>query len=302
VAVRDDPSRLACFHALREGLIGSDWLDVELRLVPMGVLVRGYHDELFDLVESSTLAVADSAAHGTAMTIASAGLGDRRSVMLFVVAGSPLTSPAGLRGRTIAQQPGGASSTLMLQFVLQERYGLVTRPGHSDVRWVSVPQEQMSAALISGQVDAAMQNSLIGWQALRTPELRLLCEATTDFAALTGGWPLNTGLLTSPEVGRRRAAAIAEMNRLLSASVAYTDAHRTEVFAHVARETDTTADYLNWWWETFDISWGPVQRRHLKGIQILWEAAVRTGYLRAAPPHAEDFLLYPPTDDDTARS
>jgi ABC-type nitrate/sulfonate/bicarbonate transport system substrate-binding protein len=288
VAFRDDPSRLAVLYGLRHGLVSAGDLDIDLRFWPMSRLVAGWAPGNVDLLEASTLSLASGAA--VTATMVSSGLRDRGSVMVFVPAASGLHSPAELRGRSIAQQPGGASSTLMLRFVLQQKYGLrLSAP--AEIEWVVVPQDEMTDALLSGRVDAAMQNSYEGWLAMQHPELRLLYQATSDFVELTGSRPMNTGLLTGPEIVAEKQAAIRALNMAFARSVSYTNDHRHEVFESVASEAGVPAEYLEWWWDTFDVLWGPVRRDHLLGVRGLWDAAVATGDLPAAPDRVEDFCL-----------
>jgi hypothetical protein len=235
-------------------------------------------------VEGSTLALLSSSASSPSV-MCSAGLGDKGSAFLFVSATSAVQTVDDLRGgAVIAQQPAGASSTLMLRYALEFKHNIRSTGSSPDVTWIQIPEADMASRMYAGAVSAVMLNSYRGWEALTDSRLRLLYTGTKDFVDEAGGYPLNTGLMAPRDLVAIRGDQVREVNRLLAASARYAGDHQLEVFGDIAREENIPIEYLTWWWETFEIQWGPLRAEHARGISILWDAAMRLGDASAAQP------------------
>lgn len=291
VAMRDDPSRLLITYPIRNGLIEGDG-EVDLHLMPISELVRASGpDSAYDLVETSTLSLAQAAIRGDSTIMTTACLRDRGSVMLFVKADSSIQTVEDLKGTSVARQPGGASSVLVLRYVLEHKFRI---DPDEDLAWVELPDGEMADALRSGDVAAAMLNSYHGWQALNDKSLDLLYTATEDFGALAGGLPMNTGLLTGVAVYQAKKARVDALNRLLRSAADYVGHNRGPVFEAVAATTGVPSDYLDWWWEAFDQLWGGIRAEYRPGIMALWRAGHLSGLLEFVPSNLDDYLLIEP--------
>ena len=135
------------------------------------------------------------------------GMTQRRFDGVFVKEDSPITSPAQLKGHSIAVANGSVSTALLPQYL--EHYGLTT----DDVNTVSVSQSALQSVYLAGQVDAFVS----GIPAYE-PHLNGTGNPVRTFAYSDAGiGGINIGLVTksetvqeNPDLVKRMVAATAE--------------------------------------------------------------------------------------------
>jgi NitT/TauT family transport system substrate-binding protein len=111
-------------------------------------LVTGRVQVLFGNYVSDILAQAEGVA--SLRFLAAGNVSGPREQEVVVLPGSPVTSPAGLRGKAIGVNALNNVGTMMIQAVLSE-YGVPA----SAVRFVDIPFPNVAAALAAHRIDAA---------------------------------------------------------------------------------------------------------------------------------------------------
>ncbi|MCH7811126.1 MAG: hypothetical protein IH958_00665 [Chloroflexi bacterium] len=84
IAVLDDPSRAAALFAIEQGIVTSDFVDVEIAFLPLSTIIDVAPAKQFDVIEATPLAVPRAAAGGFDFVILSAALQNLDGTLLFV--------------------------------------------------------------------------------------------------------------------------------------------------------------------------------------------------------------------------
>lgn len=203
-----------------------------------------------------------------------------------------LTDASGLRGRGVGVVELAGPSTLETRYVLQENYGLNVDLADGDVSFPESTAESLLELLRSDSVDAVVLPPLSAYHALEEEDLRVLTHVTEEMRDLSGAPILNSILVTYPDLGEQKLAALGEVNRLLMASMIYFRANEDDVIAAVAESESVDEEYLRWWWDRWDVSFGELSADTVARLTHVWEAALAIGDL-ASVPELADALLTP---------
>ena len=293
VALLDDPSREAVVWAIKTGRVTSATVEPRFTFLPLGQIIPAAATKQFDVIEATPLQIPRSAAQ-LDLRILSSALVNRDGTILFTAAGSPIRAPGDLRGRTIGVGSLAATLVLETRFVLAERYGLnVAVPG-GDVKFVELPQETIAQLLKDGRLDAAVLLHLPAYRIKDDPAYRTLLRVTKEFQEITRRSSVNSILVTYGDVARGRSDDLAELNRMLRASLEHFRRDRDAVIAEVAHARNVDPGFLAWWWSVFDFSLGDVTATDRDEISAAWEAARRLGDIKEVP-RVEDVLYRRPS-------
>ena len=85
IALLDHPSRRAALYAIEQGIITSDSVDLDITYLPQSALAEAAAAGLYDVIETSPLAVALGAERDLELVILSGALQDQDGTLLFVL-------------------------------------------------------------------------------------------------------------------------------------------------------------------------------------------------------------------------
>lgn len=206
-----------------------------------------------------------------------------------------VAGPAELRGETIGIASTSGPAVLELRYVLQQKYGLEAGLGaDADVIVVESSADSLLTQLRGGEVGAALLSQLGAFEALKDGRIRVLVPISEAMRDLTGVPVANSVLVSYPDDVEQKPGILAELNRLLEASVAYFDANREEVIDAVAATQSVDAEFLRWWWQQYDLPLGELSPDIQQSILAFWQAAVTLGDIDAYPELSE--VLFVGTD------
>jgi NitT/TauT family transport system substrate-binding protein len=170
-----------------DGLFARAGLHVTIdSIVSSADAARGQNDGQFDVTAGNSVSyVQDQVGHLSNLEIVAEGsLMEPDNQALYTLAGSPITTIAGLEGRKIGVNVLNNIGTLLISSVLQE-HGLSV----SKVHFVAMPFPEMAQALHRHVIDAAWLPEPFGSADSATMGLQELCDldqgATTSFPV---GW------------------------------------------------------------------------------------------------------------------
>jgi hypothetical protein len=197
-------------------------------------------------------------------------------------AGAPVAEipdPEGLRGKIIGVESLAASSTLEVRYFLHETYGL---DQGRDYAFVEAPAASLPVLLRDGGIDAMVLTDEAAFRMDGGDEFVLLVNVTDGVRRLTGGAVVSSVLITYPDAVALKGEALAELNRMLAASVTYFRANEGRVLSAIAADGDEER-YLSWWWERAELALGGVSDSSGAGLRALWQAALTLGDIDAVP-------------------
>jgi NitT/TauT family transport system substrate-binding protein len=175
------------YVAKDDGLFAREGLDVTIdSIVSSADATKGQNDGHFDITAGNSVSyVQDQASHLSNLEIVAEGsLMQPDNQALYTLAGSPITTIAGLEGHKIGVNVLNNIGTLLISSVLEE-HGLSVKKVH----FVAMPFPAMAQALRSHAIDAAWLPEPFGSEFSATMGLQELCDldqgATSSFPV---GW------------------------------------------------------------------------------------------------------------------
>ena len=199
-------------------------------------------------------------------------------------ASNSVAGPDELRGETIGIASTSGPAVLELRYVLQKTYGLEAGLGaDADVVVVESSADSLLTQLRDGDVGAALLSQVAAFEALSDGRVRVLVPISEGMRDLTGVPVANSVLVSYPDDVEQKAGILAELNRLLEASVAYFNANQDEVIDAVAASQGIDAEFLGWWWQQYDLPLGELSTEFQQSILAFWRAAVTLGDIDAYP-------------------
>jgi NitT/TauT family transport system substrate-binding protein len=175
------------YIAKDDGLFAQEGLHVTIdSIVSSADATKGQNDGQFDVTAGNAVSyVQDQVGHVSNLEIVAEGsLMEPDNQALYTLAGSPITTIAGLEGRKIGVNVLNNIGTLLISSVLEE-HGLSIRKVH----FVAMPFPAMAQALHRHVIDAAWLPEPFGSEFSATMGLQELCDldqgATASFPV---GW------------------------------------------------------------------------------------------------------------------
>lgn len=290
VAILDDPSRDMYFHALNEGLVSSEEVDVEVTALTLGPLIEAVGSRQYDVVEGPGIALPRAASRGLNLVAISPSLVNEAGTYLFVAEESPIASPADLKGKVVGVPSLGGTFTLELRYLLKERFGLNVDMTDGDLRFQEVPAESLLSLLNRGQIDAGVAIHIPAHRLTSEPGVRVLSNVTKEVVELTGEPVINSVLMTYPEIADERREEVQAALELISDSATYAREHWNEVRDAVAEERGISSQFLDWWSERQQLELDKSMEERSEALVAVWQMAHEIGELPEVPS-VEQFLF-----------
>ena len=289
IAVRDDANRLAALYAIEQGIVTSDTIDVDVTYLTQSAIAEVALARQYDVIEVTSLAVPLAAVQDFDFVVLSGGLQNSDGTFLFAHPDATMEAPGDLLGMTIGVASLEDTSALETRYLLQEAYGLDVDVEQGDVTFVQVPAASLAQVVRDGNVDAAVIVNGGAFPLVEDEGLRVLSRVTDELQELLNLPVMSSILVTYPDVGEEKAAALIELSSLLAESVAYFRANQEIVIEAVAREKETV-DYLQWWWQRQELSFGDRSFEMQSRLLTIWEVARVIGDLEGYPNLTEVFF------------
>ena len=278
----NDPAIGIMLHALDEGIVASDRIEVETVPLPAAALLRATPTGRYDVVMSSVLAIPRARARGLDLVVLSTAArapAGREGGALWVRADSPYGTPADLKGKTVATIGLRSTGTTWLRLALWKKHGIDVSSRDGDYRWVDLPAAELPGALEAGRVDAASLIHSQAWEADRSGRYRVLAYRDRDIHELYG-----VEVVPAVNVGHRgkldaRPGAFREFNRMLKASVDHALANRRAVGAAVGARHGIPAEFLEAWMTRFSFFPATVSAADVRAMDAIWAGARELGIL-----------------------
>ncbi|HUQ16287.1 MAG TPA: MqnA/MqnD/SBP family protein [Candidatus Saccharimonadales bacterium] len=287
IAYADDPSRVALLWAITNRKISSPSVDLAVSFLPLAQIIPAANTKQFDVIEATPLAVPRTAGREPGFLILSAGLVNVDGTFLVTGRTSPIRTAADLAGKTIAVPSLGGTFVQETRYVLAKKFGLNVDLRTGDVKFVETPPEAVAQLLKEGKLDAAVLTQLGAYRLKDSPDVRVLSEVAKELEQLTGKRAAASVVVTYRDRAAAQGPALAEVQRLLSASRAYLADHRAEVLAAVAAEKKVDLAFLNWFFSAYDLRGGPLTAADTAEIVASWEAAKGLGDIAELPRFAD---------------
>ena len=289
IALRDDANRLAALYAIEQGIVTSDTIDVDVTYLTQSAIAEVALARQYDVIEVTPLAVPLAAVQDFDFAVLSGGLQNSDGTFLFARADATMEAPGDLLGKTIGVASLEDTSALETRYLLQEAYGLDVDVEQGDVTFVPVPAASLAEAVRGRALDAAVIVNGGAFPLVEDEGLRVLSRVTDELQELLDLPVMSSILVTYPDVAEEKAEALIELSSLLAASVAYFRANQEIVIEAVAREQET-ADYLQWWWQRQELSFGDRSFEMQSRLLTIWEVARVIGDLEGYPNLTEVFF------------
>ncbi len=291
VAVLDDPTRHMAFWALEHGKVDLGGLKVKISYVPAQTAQQAYQSRQYSIVEASPVAVAAAATKGLKTKILTAGVQDRDATVVDVPSNSKVTSPSGLKGRTVAISAASGSSTIQLRYVLDKGYGIQAKEQNGQVKLQVNPPDATAQLMKNGSLDAAVNLNLPRYVAEQRDKQRPVLHVSKKATELTGAAPVQTVLVTYPNLEKSRADDLRKLVKAVRESTDYARGHKEQVAKAVAGNSTSNAAYLAWWWTTSDLRYGNLTATDQAGIKSFWTMAHAVDQIGSVP----DLTSFRPT-------
>ncbi len=271
LAYADDPSRAALVWAIQNGKVTSKTIDLRISFLPVAQIIPAANTKQFDVIEATPLAVPRTAGAEPGFLILSLGLVNLNGTQLVTGRNSAIRTPADLAGKTIA----------------------VPYLKTGSVKFTETPPEAVPQLLKDGKLDAAVTTQVGLFRLKDSPDHRVLSEIASEFRTLAGQPSLSSIVVTYRDRASAKAAALAEVQRMLRESREYLRANQSEVVRAIAQEKKVDEAYLRWFFTAYELGGGPVSTDDAARITATWEAAKTLGDVKELPKVADVLFRAP---------
>ena len=290
IAVRDDANRLAALYAIEQGIVTADTIDVDVTYLTQSAIDEVALARQYDVIEVTPLAVPLAAVQDFDFVILSGGLQNSDGTFLFAHADATMETLDDLLNKTIGVASLEDPAALETRYLLQEAYELDVDVEQGDITFVQVPAASLAEAVRGRALDAAVIVNGGAFPLVEDEGLRVLSRVTDELQELLDLPVMSSILVTYPDVAEEKAEALIELSSLLAESVAYFMANQEIVIEAVAREQETV-DYLQWWWQRQELSFGDRSFEMQSRLLTIWEMARVIGDLEEYPNLTEVFFV-----------
>ncbi len=277
-----DPSHEAALHALREGLVSSDLVRVELTPLDIPALIQATAAKTFDVVQTAAMAVPRGNARGLGLEIVGTALRYHESGQgagIWVRADSDIQDLDDLRGHRLAVYSIGSAGITLIRIALNHAWDYDVSTTGGTVEFVEMPAPAMPAALSSGNVDAATLIHAQAYQAMRTGDFRPIAQTAEALSSKFGIRMVSAVLAGYSDRLQADPEAYQEFLRLFRASVDYALENPEAVFAAVGAAEGVDPEFFHTWFSTFSSIPVYLSQDDLQAIDILWREATDLGVL-----------------------
>jgi NitT/TauT family transport system substrate-binding protein len=280
-----DPVYETALWAIRNGKVTSPLIDVEATAANIPTLIQSTATKQFDVVMTSTVAVATAQSRGLDLRILSAALYTSKAgenAGIWVNKDSPLKVPEDLRGKTLASFGLQSTGYMLMRAALAAGVKLNVALDGGDFRQVEVAAANLPAALATGRVDAATLINSQAFRATKSGEFRSICE-TDRIIIQHYGRLVNAVNVSYPERLAERKDDFVEFDRMLKASVEFALANRELVFGAVAKDTNIDPEFFDWRYDRAAEIPNVLGNEHIAAIETVWKIANNFGMVKQIP-------------------
>lgn len=277
-----DPSHEAALYALREGIVSSDEINVELTPLDIPALIQATAGRTFDVVQTAAMAVPRGNARGLELEIIGTALRYHESGQgagIWVDADSEIQDMDDLRGNKLAVYSIGSAGITLVRIALNRAWGYDVATTGGTVEFVEMPAPAMPAALASGNVDAATLIHSQAYQAMQTGEFRPIAQTAEALSSEFGVRMVSAVLVGYSDKLAQDPEAYKEFLRMFRASVDYALENPDEVFTAVGEAEGIDPEFFDTWFNTFSSIPVYISQDDIKAIDILWREAKELGVL-----------------------
>jgi NitT/TauT family transport system substrate-binding protein len=286
-----DPSHEAALYALREGLVTSDAIDVELTPLDIPALIQATAARTFDVVQTAAMAVPRGNARGLDLEIIGTALRYHESGQgagIWVRADSDIQDMDDLRGHRLAVYSLGSAGITLVRIALNHAWDYDVSLDEGSVEFVEMPAPAMPAALAAGNVEAATLIHSQAYEAMQTGDFRPIAQTAEALSSEFGIRMVSAVLVGYSDKLAEDPEAYQEFLRLFRASVDYALDNPDEVFTAVGEAEGVDPDFFDTWFSTFSSIPVYLSQDDLKAIDILWREATGLGVLDVPYEPAEE--------------
>jgi ABC-type nitrate/sulfonate/bicarbonate transport system substrate-binding protein len=279
-----DPTHDIALYAIRNGIVKSDLIDLELVTASIPALGQAMLGRQYDIIEVSSFVIPPAVSQGLKVQFISTYVGRQPpgpTMSIWVNKDSPLTLPEQLKGKKIATYGIGSTGVAMVRVAMAKKLGFNVALRGGDIQFVEMPAAAMPAALKTGSVDAATLLYAQTDQALRTGEFRPLFQGGAVLKELSGVPMVLPVVIAFPDRIAAAPAAYREFNRMLMASLIYASEH-SELCVSIAKQAQIaeSAPYLQSMINAIQpVKRTPVGADEIKAINYSWTVAKSVGLL-----------------------
>jgi NitT/TauT family transport system substrate-binding protein len=292
VAVNIDPSHFAMTYAVRNGLVKSDTVEVDLHFLDINALTQALSTKRFDILQLSALAVPRAIAQGLPLKIvgntARVPGGPGRDI--WVKKDSPLKKPEDLKGKTLGTYSLATGAVTLVRIALWKRYDLNVAVDGGDFTMKQLQISAMPAALATGQVDASMLSNIQAYRAGKSGDFRSLMSSDKISIELFGANPVSAVFISYPDRIQAKPDAYRAALRVLLDSRNYARSHPDEVFNAVGAEQHVDPEYLRVWEDQYQGFPVAIAKGDASALDQLWQLSKELGILKDTVPAAKDVI------------
>lgn len=277
-----NPSHEAALYAVKQGIITSDKIKVEVTPLDIAALQQAIAARTFDVVEGAAMAIPRANARGLPLQIIGiaqrsheAGLGSS----VWVKADSPLKTAEDLKGKRLGAYTLSSAGMTLNRIALNQAHGLNVDAKSGDVQFVELPESALAAALAAGNVDASVLIHAQAYQAMKTGEFRALLPLGKDLSEKFGLRTVTSVLVGYADKLAADPESYREFLRMFRESEEYARANAAEVFAAVGKEQGIDPEYFTLWFNSFSSIPVYISQNDLDAIDMLWEQSTALGVL-----------------------
>jgi ABC-type nitrate/sulfonate/bicarbonate transport system substrate-binding protein len=199
---------------------------------------------------------------------------------IWVQKNSAVLSGRDLKGKTIGVTSLGSTNTMMTQIVLHDRYGIDSKLSGGEVRFTELDPPTLLNAVENGQIDSGQFFYVPEWSARKNPNLRPVVNVAKEYAEIAGARFVGGALIASPETLAAKRDCIIALQSMLRQSAVYAQRNLKKIAPIVATQQRVSADYLKWWFQTYDYG-NSVSPLWANGAAAFWAKANDAGLLPA---------------------
>lgn len=277
-----NPSHEAALYAIKQGIVTSDLIKVEVTPLDIAALQQAIAARTFDVVEGAAMAIPRANARGLPLEII--GIAQRSheeglGSSVWVKADSPIQSVADLKGKKLGGYTLSSAGMTLNRIALNQAHGLDVSAKGGDLTFVELPESALPAALASGNVDASVLIHAQAYNAMKTGEFRPIAQLGKDMTDKFGLRLVTSVLVGYSDKLEADPESYKEFLRMFRESVDYAMAHQEEVFTAVGKEQDIDPEFFTLWFNKFTTIPVYVSQNDLDAIDMLWTQATALGVL-----------------------
>ena len=282
-----DPTHEMFVYALRQGMVRSDKIELELITLAIPALVQGFLGRQYDIVETSMISIPRAVERGLNVSLLFTALGRLSpgpTLDIWVKRDSPVKSIQDLKGKKIAVFGLGSTALSMIRVALAKEHGFNVELQGGDFQFVELPTAIIPTAMERGETEAGCLLYAQVFEAQKTGNYRSIYSGVTELNKRAGARMVLPVIVGYPDKIAKDEEAYREFNRLLAASVRYAVEHSEEVAAAVGKSANVPADFLQSVLKGIAAFKTPVEEDDIKALDYFWGAAKEVGLLKTVVP------------------